>query len=220
MFDKFTKQVVQNQLNDEQLFQKFFVDSPTYFFSQTGISEDIEYQLKKDIAYVLCIHINDIYIVGSGQLGFSMKPEYIGRKFDGGFEKTKRRKDRSDIDIAIVSNVLFDYVQENIYDFSNGFSKGWNQNYFYPDGEQQFGVSLKFKFLEYLGRGWYRPDFAPQDYRVSTGKGILNNVLGKWKRKFDRKIAFALYKNWHFFKKYQIENIKLTRDIIGTGETL
>ena len=79
---------------------------------------------------------------------------------------------------------------------------------------------MKFKFLEYLGKGWYRPDFAPRSYAVSTNNGILNNVLEKWRKKLNRKIAFAIYKNWHFFKKYQIENIKSTRDIIDTGETL
>lgn len=86
------------------------VDKETYYFKIKINTYWKEYNLK--IAQVLGIHLNDIYIIGSGKIGFSIKPENEGRVFDGKFEKTNLVKDKSDIDIAIVNTKLFDYIQK------------------------------------------------------------------------------------------------------------
>lgn len=214
-FENLKQDIQSEHYNEEQLFQKYFVDKQTYFFKEISTSIE-EYKLKKDIADILEIHINDIYIIGSGKIGCSIKPKNEGLEFDSKFNTTKIKKDKSDIDIAIVNSKLFDKIQENIYDWSNGFSFDWDENNFYQRGK--FEVSLKYKFLEYLGKGWFRPDYAPQNYYIETKSGKLKNVINKWSEKFDRKIAFALYKDWHFFKKYQIETLKKLSLKIKQGE--
>ncbi len=221
MYTNFKNDILSNSLSDEQLFQKYFVDNETFFFKSIATSEDWEYELKMDIAKSLDIHMNDIYIIGSGKTGFSMKPRCRGRSFDGDFVESNKWKDKSDIDIAIVSNILFDNVQENIYDWSGGFNNDWNANSYYSDGIKKFGVSLKYKFLEYLGKGWFRPDFKPVEYGFEIGNNnSLDDVLEKWRGKLDRKVAYAIYKNWNFFKKYQIENINSLRTVVNEGNTL
>lgn len=212
-FDEMKKDILANKLNNEQLFQKYFIDKETYFFK----TNDNEYLMKEDIAKILEIHINDIYIVGSAKLGCSIKPNNEGRLFDGNYQKTKKMKDRSDIDVGIVSNQLFDKIQENIYDWSNGFKTTWTVNSYNKD-PTKFKVPLKYKFLEYLGKGWYRPDLAPDDFTVETDSGNIKEVIKVWSKTVNRKIAFALYKNWHFFKKYQLENIENLRIKIKKGD--
>lgn len=212
-FDEIKKDILANKLNNEQLFQKYFIDKETFFFK----SDDNEYLMKNDIASTLQIHVNDIYIIGSAKLGCSIKPKSEGRLFDEKFEETKILKDRSDIDVAIVNTKLFDNVQENIYDWSNGFKADWKTNSYYKD-PKKFSVTLKYKFLEYLGKGWYRPDFAPNNFSVETSSGNLKPIINQWSKSVNRKIAFALYKNWHFFKKYQLENIENLRIKIKKGD--
>jgi len=221
-FSEFQQKVLSGNLNTEQIFQKYFVDSSTYYFESDVVDKDLEYQLKSELSDILGVHVNDIYIIGSAKTGFSIKPRAIGRPFDGKFTETNRKNDRSDIDIAIVSSDLFEKIQENIYDWTNGFVKSWDRNNYYHDGgSEKFGVTLKFKFLEYLGKGWYRPDFCPVGYKIpSKGALQIDEVFGLWRRKLDRKIAYAVYKNWNFFKKYQMENISKIKSSIESGEEL
>jgi len=222
MFDTFKSEVMEKALDEEQLFQKYFIDNQTYFFHDEINDINLEYDLKKSFAGTLGIHVNDIYIVGSGKTGFSIKPKCRGREFDGAFNISKQFKDRSDIDIAIVNSDLFDFVQENIYDWSSAFKNDWDKNKYYASGTKIFGVSLKYKFLEYLSKGWYRPDFAPNDYKLETNESgdNINNLKSIWSKKLNRNVAFAIYKNWHFFKKYQIENISTLKIEIESGKNL
>ena len=213
--DNLKTDVLSGKYNEEQLFQKYLVDKETYYFKQKSTPIE-EYNLKKEIAQVLGIHLNDIYIIGSGKIGFSIKPENEGREFDGKFEKTNLVKDKSDIDIAIVNTKLFDYIQENIYDWSTGYSFDWDENSYYS--KKNFEVSLKYKFLEYLGKGWFRPDYAPQNYHIETKNGKLKDIIKKWSNKLNRKVAFAIYKDWHFFKKYQMETLKQMSIKISKGD--
>lgn len=71
-----------------------------------------------------------------------------------------------------------------------------------------------------MGKGWYRPDFAPVDYSITTQHSDIKDIINKWRKRLDRKVAFAIYKNWGFFKKYQIESITVLKNKIETGELL
>ncbi len=79
---------------------------------------------------------------------------------------------------------------------------------------------MKYKFLEYLGKGWYRPDFAPAGYSITTQYSDIKDVINGWSKQLDRKVAYAIYKNWGFFKKYQAENITVLKNKIESGELL
>lgn len=214
------KDILAKALNEEQLFQKFFVDSNAFFFTDVIKKCDEEYQLKSDIARVLNVHLNDIYLVGSAKTGFSTKPKARGKKFDEVFLTSGKIKDKSDLDIAIVSTELFDRLQEGFYDWSNGFKIEWDSNSYYSNGTEQFGVSLKYRFLEYLAKGWFRPDYCHASFPVSTKSGNIKDVQAKWKNKFGRTISYAIYKNWFFFKKYQIEGLNEFKKAIESGDLL
>ncbi|MGP8329753.1 MAG: hypothetical protein ACT6FF_05500 [Methanosarcinaceae archaeon] len=217
MFDQFKQDLLLKKLNNEQIFQKYFIDQKTYFFFS---NHNEEYLLKCEIAEVLKVYINDIYIIGSGKVGFSIKPKAIGRAFDENFKKTHKLNDKSDIDVAIVSNELFEFIMVNMYDWSEAYKKDWNSNDYYSDGKEKFGVSLKYKFLEYMGKGWYRPDFTPVSYSLERGESSIQDAIKSWRKRLKRKVSIAIYKNWNFFMKYQIENIQSIRDGLSSGDLL
>lgn len=62
------------------------------------------YSLKEIIAKKFSIHESEIVMVGSAQMGFSIAPRKLYLPF----------RDTSDIDIAIVSEVLFDSVWNEV----------------------------------------------------------------------------------------------------------
>jgi hypothetical protein len=53
--------------------QKHIIEDETFFFKE--IIKGKEFDFKKDIANILDVHIRDVVIVGSGKLGFSLKPD-------------------------------------------------------------------------------------------------------------------------------------------------
>lgn len=121
----------------EQLFQKHIIDGTSYFFRDFLNDGNKEYILRHEFSELLGLSINDIVIVGSAKLGFSVKNEKFA-KFDERFSNTYKPAHKSDIDIAIVSRKLFDRETETIYDISRHFSQAWidenwRHNVYYHD---------------------------------------------------------------------------------------
>lgn len=186
--------------NSDVIVQKHLIDGTSFFFDNVQKGE--EFDFKKDLAKSLGVHIRDIVIVGSGKLGFSIKPDeenlsfYPFKKFDYDFEKNIENK-KSDLDVAIVSGGLFDRQLVNIYNHTNSYSN------------VSFKGKTKKSFAEYILKGWLRPDFIPEDYSITNE---IQAAQDKYKMKYGREINIGIYKSWFFFEKYHqnnINNIKL-----------
>lgn len=81
------------------------------------------------------LHVNKIIIVGSAKLGYSVSPEKSLRPFN----------DQSDVDVAIVSPVLFEKYWLEMYQAQKSMLE-------WPDLNSA---------RKYLFRGWIRPDKLP-----------------------------------------------------------
>jgi hypothetical protein len=173
--------------------QRFLIENATYFFSE--IETDKEYDFKKDIANILQVHIRDISIVGSGKLGFSIKPEedtpglYQFKEFDYNF-KNKPSEKKSDLDIAIVSSYLFDKEIKNLYDYTGYHKNNWSD---------------RSSFAKYSLKGKLAIRFLPIDFPLTKE---IQTVQEKYQMQFGREINIEIYKSWHFFETYHQENIK------------
>lgn len=173
--------------------QKHLIDGSSYFFDKIRKGEEFEF--KKDLAKSLNVHIRDIVIVGSGKLGFSIKPDkdnpsyYPFKKFDFDYKKNIENE-KSDLDVAIVSSNLFDNQLVNIYNHTSSY--------------QNFGGDKKKSFAYYILKGWIRPDFMPSDYSITSG---IQNIQDKYKRNYGREINIGIYKSWYFFENYHQNNI-------------
>jgi hypothetical protein len=177
--------------------QKYLIDGASFFFDT--IQKDKEFEFKKDISDSLNVHIRDIVIIGSGKLGFSIKPDsespflHSFKKFDHDFE-IDAEKEKSDLDIAIVSGSLFDKQLIELYKHTGGYSnKTYNSSY------------KKADFANYILKGWLRPDKVPNDYSITSE---VVKVQEDYKAKFGRKVNIGIYKSWYFFENYHQNNIK------------
>lgn len=186
----------------EIVVQKFLIESPTFFFNT--VKEGEEYDFKKEIAGILGIHFRDILIVGSGKLGFSIKPDsgtplYRFKSFDHDVDKGVSEI-RSDLDVAIVSSNLFDNEIENLYNHM-----GYYKDIAWPD---------RNSFGKYMLMGRLAIRFLPNSFPLTRG---VAKVQEKYKMEYGRIVNIEIYKSWHYFETYHRENIrKIQVNLIAT----
>ena len=137
------------------------------------------FQLRQVVSSKFRVHPNDVLVVGSGKLGFSIAP---GKRY-------KTFGDQSDLDVVIVSRALFDTIWEDLYRYSNTGG--------YWEKEQEFAT--------YLFRGWIRPDKLPPDHRFVFARDWWRffNDLSASRDYAGVRISGAIYMNWLFLESYQ-----------------
>lgn len=181
------------EVKSDIIVQQFLIDGTTFYFEK--IKKGEEFIFKKDIANILNIHIRDIVIVGSGKLGFSIKPDYseeglrLFKKFDHNHFNNESTK-KSDLDIAIVSSFLFDKEIRNLYDHTDYYKNIWNE---------------RNDFAKFILKGRLVVRFLPTDFPLTKEIQI---VQGKYQKEYGREINIEIYKSWYYFETYHQENIK------------
>lgn len=135
--------------------------------------------LKKTVSDHFSLHPNEIVIVGSAKLGFSIAPDKRYQAFS----------DSSDIDIAICSPKLFDKIWESVYDYSR--HEIWHE---------------AKKFQQYLFSGWIRPDKLPNvpTFRERKEWWEFFRNLTNSQKYGPYQLRGGLYKSWHFLECYQL----------------
>lgn len=152
------------------------LDSEKYFFLRLKIAKQFK------------VHPNEVLVVGSAKLGFSIAPKKKYRHFG----------DSSDIDVVIVSDTLFSSVWASVYSF-------WRDKVIWE---------AEADFKKYLFRGWIRPDKLPPSTKFNFSKdwweffrGITaSGEFGPYK------ISGALYKSWDFLESYQHFAVQYCKD--------
>lgn len=192
---EFKKECIQN--SPEIIAQKNLIEGSSYFFALYYDTHE-EYLFKKKLANSLQVHLRDICIVGSGKLGFSLKPDkdqpgfYPFKLFDQDYDNDQNKK-KSDIDVAVISSTLFDRQILNIYDHTSCYDKTIISN-------------QEIKSLgSYILRGWIFTKVLPKSYQLD---GSYLAVKKEYEDKFEREINIGIYKSWYFFEKYHQNNIQ------------
>lgn len=195
------------KLTLEEVFQKHIIDGENFLFKYKLNNSELEYEVRSLIATALRVHIHEVIIVGSAKTGYSLSPKKLFNTFDQEFDKSKKNKDKSDLDIAIVSTELFDFIGRNMFEFTDSYQKKWEFNDYYDaSNTSQFTVPINYKFFEYYTKGWFRPDFMPIGYDFCEVdsypklKQKVQSITG-------RKLALGIYRDWYFFKNYHIDNL-------------
>ncbi len=153
------------------------------------LSQQDYFDLRSIVAKKFGLHPNQVLVVGSAKLGFSIVPKKRFRPFS---------RNRSDIDVALVSSKLFEQVNEDIYNY-----------------KQEAGDWPKYcTFTDYLFQGWIRPDMFPRSPVFPFGKKWWDFFRGlENSRKYgDNKIHGGLYKSYFFIENYQHDCVQQCKD--------
>lgn len=172
MLDDFKKDL--STLTSLQIIRKYILTSECHI-----LTAEQNYQLKEQVCEHLEVEYNDVIMVGSGKLGFSIKPT---RRFEA-------FGDESDIDIAIVSTKLFEKV--------------WNEAYLFKKSGADWPKASEF--FRYLSGGWIRPDKLPRNqYFEFTSKwwDFFNGITTSG-RYGPYPIRAGLYHSNFFLQEYQ-----------------
>ncbi len=146
------------------------------------LSPDSYFKLRLTVADRWEVHPSEIIMVGSGKLGFSLKPTQYFNAFHSD----------SDFDLAILSSELFDRYWKKVHRYAQR-NRLWNN---------------KRLFLDTLAGGWIRPDLLPTNDFADRRKwwdffGGLSN-----RRDFGyKKIRAGVYKSWDFLEVYHVNNL-------------
>ena len=144
-----------------------------------ALSEGQYFELKSAVSQQFSIHPNEVVVVGSAKLGFSIVPDKRYRAFS----------ETSDIDVVLCSSTLFDLFWEDVFSY-------WARGQVWPDLDE---------FRRYLFRGWMRPDKLPPETSFARSREwwdffrrlTASGSFGPYK------VRGALYKSWHFLEAYQ-----------------
>lgn len=184
----------------EWLFQSYVVQKRAHIFADGEQGYRDEMAFRAAVAGAVGVSIGEVTLVGSAQIGFSVKPRAEYRGFDELY-KTDARAKKSDVDVAIVSRKYFDATHEAVSKFTRNFSSPWKTTAYYDDVNKIKSQVKRadYNFLAYLAMGWIRPDFAPTGYEFE-----FSEVKDVWRKKLQRNVSFAVYRDWSVLEAYQV----------------
>jgi hypothetical protein len=149
------------------------------------------FEFKSRIANKFKIGFHEIFIVGSGKLGFSY---YKGTEFSYD----------SDIDVVLVNSRLFERYARQICDYQ-----------YKLDEARQAVTAREMRmyrdFLQYFIKGWMRPDKLPTSFQVHLLKDewfdFFQSISFGRSEVGNYKVAAGLYKNYWYLEKYYLRSI-------------
>lgn len=154
------------------------------------------------IAKKYCVPFHEIYITGSGKLGFSPHKDKV---FDLD----------SDIDVAIISENLFDIIMFKILQFQMSLKANRRTL-------TQYELRMYHEFLEYVAIGWIRPDKLPLSFQMSDLKqswfDYFESISYNKSEVGDYKVAAGVFKSYFHYENYIVSGfnkIKKSRSLKG-----
>ncbi|GAA4648233.1 hypothetical protein GCM10023116_05000 [Kistimonas scapharcae] len=149
------------------------------------------YDFQKRISLQFNVAFHEVYITGSGKLGFSPLKK---KEFDLD----------SDIDVAIISGDLFDNILELIRNYQMSL-RASKRNV----SEQE--IKLYHQFLEYVAIGWIRPDKLPLSFQIENLKNawfdFFDSISYGRSEVGDYKVTAGIFKSYRHFELYTFSGI-------------
>lgn len=185
--DEFKTKLRDEAISDLEIVQGYITHGPAFVFRD---DDEKYFKLKRAIAQKFGLNPQDIIMIGSAKLGFSISPLKLWKPFN----------EDSDIDMVIISPEVFDKFWKELYDFNIKLTDRTEEE------DRQYRV-----FLDYFFKGWLRPDMFPFSY---TGrrewfeffKSISYGEIG------DHKVSGAIFRNHDFYECYHTGNIRTIRN--------
>lgn len=195
-FKRFINELKQ-QNTDEKLLdfsRKYVLHGIPFVFEG---KEDEYYEFRKRISINFNISFHEVYITGSGKLGFSL------------FKKGKIFDYNSDIDVALISSSLFEVIMKDISHYQMNLRQA-------REKVQEDELNKYHIFLEYIALGWIRPDKLPTSFRMKTVKNnwfeFFKGISYGHSEVGNYKVNAGIFKNYEYFEEYTVEGLKKVRN--------
>lgn len=163
--------------------------------------EDAYYSFRKRIADKFEISFHEVFITGSGKLGFS---PHKGKIFD--FE--------SDIDVALISNVLYDRIMSSIHEYQIQLREN-------RKAVSEAEIKGYHKFLEYGAIGWMRPDLLPTSFRVQDLKkdwfDFFDSISHGKSEVGNYKVTAGAFKSYSHLERYALSGLQAVKKQLEVG---
>jgi hypothetical protein len=148
---------------------------------------------------------DEVRVIGSARTGFSLSPDAFPRPFHDG----------SDLDVAVVSPVLFDAAWLSLVRW------GHPRRFTLPEIERQWLVERKDEIFW----GWLRPETLTfRGLRFPRDLRVVRDVKTAWFTTFrsvgaafpgtdlaTREVSGRLYRSWEHLVRYQAESLRRLR---------
>lgn len=177
--------------SEEELYdfcRKYILHGTPYVFK--GNDDDF-YEFRKRIAKNFDIPFHEVYVTGSGKLGFS---PFKNKQFD--FD--------SDIDIAIISPRLFSSIMKDISSYQMQFRQNRRV-------VRESELLMYHDFLEYVALGWIRPDKLPTSFRMKTFKnnwfGFFQSISYGKSEVGDYKVNAGVFQSYEHLEDYIVSGL-------------
>lgn len=219
LLDEFKKDIIKKEksrLND--IVEDYLISRSNWYFDKI---DKKEYNLKNEIKQIFGIEINNIFIVGSSQLGFSITPSGKKYKFKPFREFEIEGEEESDIDVAIISPEIFEEELKKLYNYLGAYHIKFINEKFYgiERGNDKKQSNVYFQdFSTYLLKGWLRSDKMPLNYKFLNDD--IDSKLKLLRKKYNRKVNIGIYKSYFYLINYHLKNIEKIKDYLQTEGVL
>lgn len=189
------------EMEPREFYVKHILKTKNWYFSQykkldgDDFIDEID-RFREIISNGMGVNFHSVKIVGSAKLGYSLSPDHVLKPFVTSLED----EDKSDIDIAIVSIKMFDYLWDKIRHSKDIYSP--------------------------INKACYL-DTARSIYRGFIKENVLNklkNVKRLWQEKvnpittalqyemsIEHPISYRIYRSWDDIEEYQVHSIYLSK---------
>ncbi len=182
----------------KQFYMKHIVRSDNWYFENIlNIPTDKIINAVDDFKIIVSdamgISYNSIMMVGSGKTGYSLSPQKCLKAFT--IEPTAKNK--SDIDIAIISSPIFDTLWK---EFRKAYNVTNKRHYSYISREIYRGYinDKNINLIEPCRLFW-------KDISIDATKKLQQNMY------FKHDISYRVYRSWEDFEEYNLESIDLLK---------
>lgn len=185
--DEFKDKLKNMTISDLEIVQGCITHGQAFVFQD---DEEKYFKLKQTIAQKFGLNPQNVIMIGSAKLGFSISPLKRWQPFHA----------ESDIDMVILSSEIFDRFWKELYDFNIKLTARTDEE------EKRYN-----NFLDYFFKGWLRPDVFPfayggRDEWLSFFKSISYGEFGS------HKITGAVFRDVGFYEAYHTNNIREIRN--------
>jgi len=166
----------------------FFHGVPAVFQNDS----DKYFEFRQLIANKFNVNFSEVMIVGSAKLGFS-------------WIKGTRFTYESDVDVVIINENLFEEYMYIICDYQ--YSLDRNRRLIDLSEKRTYN-----SFLEYIAKGWMRPDKLPYSFQVDVLKSdwfeFFRSISNNKSNIGNYGVKAGLYKNYYYLEHYYINAIE------------